>query len=129
MIVGTLKIDREAGVLETTNDSYPLDRRTVVSVVLPFRAIGWMGAVLLTAFTVGFHDLLLGYEIAVCVGTGMAILFAGETVAQLVLTNRDLRGSDPSLSIAGWGTYRHLNRFRRELSSAARSASAVEDAA
>ncbi|MEL7274313.1 MAG: hypothetical protein AAGK33_12850, partial [Pseudomonadota bacterium] len=63
MIIGGVSIDRVAGVLNTANDSYPLDRRTVFSVLRPFRIIGWMGVGLLGSFAIAFRDLLWMHEI------------------------------------------------------------------
>lgn len=122
MIIGSVSIDQVAGVLNTANDSYPLDRRTVFSVLRPFRVIGWMSVGLLGSFAIAFRDLLWMHEIGICAGLALPVFLIGETIAQLVLSNRDLRGSD--LSVACWGTYADLNRLRRGLSSSARSADA-----
>ncbi|MEL6919843.1 MAG: hypothetical protein AAFO77_02305 [Pseudomonadota bacterium] len=125
MIIGTVSIDRLAGVLNTSDDSYPLDGRTTFSALRPFRVMGWMGVALLGSFAIAFHDLLWMHEIGICVALALILALMSETIAQLVLSNRDLRGSD--LSVACWGTYAHLNRLRRELSSTARALDAGED--
>lgn len=127
MIAGTFEIDHAAKVLQTSNDSYPLDGKTVFSVVRPFRPMGWLVGCMLAAFGVSFHDLLWMHEIAISGVLSFGVLAAGETVAQLVLVNRDLRGSD--LSVAAWGSYADLNEKRRELSEVARSCKNGEDAA
>lgn len=117
MIFG--KADPVDGVLHTNNDSYALSPNTSFSVMRPFRMPGIAGAVLLVAFGIAFWDLLYAVELA-GIGAGAAVsLLVGNTLAHLVIINRDLQGSE--LSIAVWGTYRHVNRRRREIAQAVRS--------
>lgn len=111
MILGDPKIHR--GYLETNNDHYPLTPNTTFSVVRPFRGGATAFAGMLLAFAGASSDLLYTWELAVVVGCAAALFVAGSTVAHLMIVNRDLRGSD--LQVAFWGTYRHLNRKRREI--------------
>ena len=114
MIFGTVEVG--PGVLHTHNDSYALSPNTTLSVLRPFRVMGIGMAGLLAAFGWAFHDLLFPGEIAVIAGCSAVLIVAGNSIAHLVVVNRDLHQSD--LSIAVWGTYRHLNRVRRAVADA-----------
>lgn len=99
--------------LETNNDTYALTPNTTFSVLRPFRVSGIGIAVLLSAFGIAFTDLLKPGELWIISGCAALSFVAGNSLAHLVLTNRELRGTD--LSTAVWGTYRHLNRVRRQI--------------
>lgn len=102
--------------LETNNDTYALTPNMTFSVLRPFRVSGIGIAVLLSAFGIAFTDLLKLGELWIISGCATLFFVAGNSLAQLVLTNRELRGTD--LSTAVWGTYRHLNRVRRQIAQA-----------
>ena len=119
MIFGTAKIvDGSNGrvALETSNDNYPLTPNTNISVLRPFRALGLGLAVLLTGFGIAFRDILYTHELWIIAGGVLIAFLVGNILAHLVLINRELNGSD--LSVAVWGTYRHLNRLRKDLAAA-----------
>jgi hypothetical protein len=113
------KIEIVNGVLHTSNDSYPLTPNTTFSAPRPFRAMGIVTALMISAFGVAFSDLLFWNELGIVTLSAAACFFLGNTIAHLLIVNSDLRGSD--LSVAAWGTYRHLNQVRRELADAARA--------
>lgn len=114
MVFGSIEIS--AGVLHTHNDSYTLTPGTNVSARRPFRGMGFVTTALLTAFGISFSDILYATELWIVGGFTISCFLIGNTLAQLVVVNRDLRGSD--LSVAAWGSYRHLNRIRREVAEA-----------
>jgi len=114
MIFGQIHISDNA--IHTHNDSYILSNITTISARRPFLGAGCMIAVLISAFGGSFFDLLKPTElITIAVGTG-ACLFLGFWLGQLQLLSRDLRGS--VLGTAIWGSYRHLNRIRRQVADA-----------
>lgn len=114
MIFGTVEIG--AGVLHTHNHSYALTRNTNFSAPRPFRASGIGVAVLISAFGFAFRDLLYPMEICVVAGCAIAAFGLGNSIAHLLIINKDLRGSDSSVAV--WGTYRHLSLIRRQLADA-----------
>lgn len=107
------KIEIDNGVLHTSNDSYALTPNTTFSAPRPFRAVGIVTALMISAFGVAFSDLLFWHELGVVTICAAISFLLGNSIAHLLIVNSDLRGSD--LSVAAWGTYRHLNRVRRDL--------------
>ncbi|MCF6317109.1 MAG: hypothetical protein L3J30_12690 [Marinosulfonomonas sp.] len=118
MIIGSVEIDTSS--VNTHRDSYLLPSISVVSVRRPFLAGAVMCAVGFGGFSFAFGDLLYPGEIKAIIGGIAVALFAGVWLGQLKLLSRDLRNSE--LSGAIWGSYGHLNRIRREIITAMRSA-------
>ena len=116
MIFG--KADIIDGVLDATNDSYPLTPNSTFSASRPFRAAGILTAVMISAFGIAFSDLLYTAELWAVGGIATVCFLLGNSIAHLLVTNADLRGSDRS--VATWGTYPHLSRKRRELADVVR---------
>lgn len=116
MIFGTIEIGD--GVLHTHNDSYALTSNTTFSAPRPFRAAGILTATMISAFGIAFSDLLYTTELCAVGGISIFCFLLGNSIAHLLIINADLRGSD--LSVAAWGTYRHLNRIRRDLADSVR---------
>ena len=114
MIFGSVEI--KPGVLHTHYGSYSLPTGTNVFARRPFRETGIAIATLLSAFGFSFRALLYVSELTILTGlTGLCLLL-GFGLAQLVVANSNLRGSD--LTIATWGTYRHLNYLRKQAADA-----------
>ena len=118
MIFGTAFINEETGCLETNNDSYPLLVNTTYSVSRPFLATGIVISASLAGFCFAFGDLIYLHEFGIIGVFALIGLLVGRNLAQLVLINRDLRGSDQSVAL--WGTYAHLNRIRKKAAATAR---------
>ena len=111
MIFGSVRLTDKS--VETHRDSYLLSHLSVISVRRPLLAGGLIFAAGGAAFMISFVDLLYPHEIT---GMGVAVvlfLIAGFSIGQIQLLSRDLRSSELSCMI--WGTYRHLNRVRREI--------------
>ncbi|SDE90279.1 hypothetical protein SAMN05421538_11437 [Paracoccus isoporae] len=111
MIMGSVIVTPRA--VQTHRDSYLLAHLSVVSVRRPFlpTALIFSGGGI--AFALAFSDLLYLHEIAFLAGGICLALLTGLVVGQIQLLSRDLRGSE--LSGMVWGSYRHLNRLRREI--------------
>lgn len=116
MIFGSVEIDKSS--VNTHRDSYLLPNISVVSVRRPFLAGALICAAGFGGFGFSFSDLLYPGEIKAIVGGVVTALFAGVWLGQLKLLSRDLRNSE--LSGAIWGSYGHLNRLRREITTAMR---------
>ena len=119
MIFGTANIIEGSNGscgLETSNDNYPLTPNTSISVLRPFRASGIGIAVQLLVFGFAFNDIHYPVELWFIAGSATAAFLAGNTLANLILINRELQGSGQSGAL--WGTYRHLNRLRKDLAAA-----------
>lgn len=114
MIFGQLHISEN--VVHTHNDSYILSNITAVSARRPFLSSGILAAGLICVFGVAFADLLYPGEIVFIVASAAASLLIGFWLGQLQLLSRDLRGTE--LAAAIWGSYRHLNRIRRQVANA-----------
>ncbi|MEM7667968.1 MAG: hypothetical protein AAF317_02310 [Pseudomonadota bacterium] len=114
MIIGTINVTDRAVV--THRDSYILGHITVASARRPFLVPGLMFAAGLCGFAIAFADLLYDYEMIVIGVAALLCLIVGKTLGQLQLLSRDLRGSE--LSGAVYGSYRELNRIRREIADA-----------
>jgi hypothetical protein len=109
-------LEIKGGALHTSIDSYLLNQITAVSARRPFWASGILIGGLSAAFAGGFWDILTTPErIASLVVTATSI-WGGLTIGQLQLVSRDLRGSP--MAEAVYGTYRDLNRKRREIAEA-----------
>jgi len=118
MIFGRCDITRD--VVETHNDSYMLASITTVSARRPFLGASVMMSLCLMGFSLSFGDLLYPHEIALSAAVASFLLGVGFWLGELKLLSRDLKGSD--LSTAIWGSYSHINRIRRTVAKAARSA-------
>jgi len=106
-------IDIENGAVETRNDSYLLANLTVVSARRTLLGAGLLVAGALGGFAFAFADILWPRELlGISVMCALSV-FAGLTIGRLRFHSRDLNGSE--LSGVVWGTYRHLNRVRREI--------------
>lgn len=114
MIFGTIEIN--TGVLHTHNDSYTLTPGTNISAKRPFLGTGMIIAILILSFAISFEDILFSLELWIMAGIAAACVFTGMSLAQLIIINRDLRGSD--LTVAAWGSYRHLNSIRKQVAEA-----------
>ncbi len=114
------KIEITDGVLDTNNDSYPLIPGTTFTVSRPFKATGFGIAVLLSTYGIAFHNLLRPEEIAIIAGCAAALAIAGNTIGHLSLIHLHLRHANQSVAV--WGTYRHLNRVRRQVAESANGA-------
>ncbi|MDJ0826430.1 MAG: hypothetical protein QNJ16_13070 [Rhodobacter sp.] len=114
MIFGTYRF--VAGGVETQNDTYMLQNITAISARRPFLGAGLSIAALLAGFGAAFHDLLFAHEWAILGGICTALTGVSLWLGRLQLLSRDLRGLD--LGTALYGSYRHLNRLRRETAAA-----------
>jgi len=118
MIFGSIKV--EGGAVVTHRDTYDLDSITVASVRRPQQATAIIIGGGLTGFALMFSDLLYVSEIAFLGGVGTVAIASGFWLGQLKLLSRDLRGSE--LVEAIWGSYKDLNKIRRDLARHLKSA-------
>lgn len=116
MTFGSVKVTRHA--VETHRDSYLLENLSVISTRRPLLGAALLFALGFGGFTAAFADLLYSHEITAIIGTCAAALLIAIWLGQLKLLSRDLRGSE--LSGVIWGSYRHLNRLRRDIGNALR---------
>jgi hypothetical protein len=122
MIFGNFTLDDEA--LITHRDSYRLESLSVVSVRRPLLAPAILFAFGLGGFTLAFADLLYPHEMIMLAGMVGLGVSCGLWLGQLKLLSRDLRGSD--LSDVIWGSYRQLNRARRQIMTAMAGKTSLE---
>lgn len=116
MIFGSVNVTPHA--VETHRDSYRLEDLSVISTRRPLLGAASLFALGFGGFTAAFADLLFDHEITAIIGTCAAVLLVAVWLGQLKLLSRDLRGSE--LSGVIWGSYRHLNRLRRDIGEALR---------
>lgn len=109
--VGSISVSEIA--ISTHNNSYMLNKITVVSVTRPFLSSACIfgGGGLL--FTLSFADLLFWGESIVIITSSLLSILAGFQVAQLKLLSRDMASS--SMGDVIWGQYSVLNDIRLQI--------------
>lgn len=122
MIFGTLNLTQTA--LHTHNDSYVLVGIKGVSARRPFLSSGVFVGGLLGLFGIAFTDILTSSELGALAVTAGLSLWAGFGVGQLRLVSRELSGS-PIADVV-YGSYRHLNRLRRQIADAIETAKSAD---
>lgn len=122
------KVDVNGNAVVTHRDSYLLsDQNMVVRVERPFLGMGLLMSGGLSAFGIGFHDLLYPGELAVIGCSACAILLGSLMTGQLKFLSHHLRGAE-QLGVV-WGTYGALQNVRGEITSAlSRYRAGVSDA-
>jgi len=112
MLIGTIEV--KGGYLHTNKKSYALRPGTHFFVRLPFIAPAVSIAGFLIGFSLVFGNLMSPVELAIFWGISVTAVAAGVGAARLELINRDLHRAETSTIT--WGTVRHLNAVRWDLS-------------
>lgn len=111
MVFGSVTVTSRA--VETNRDSYLLENLSVISTRRPYLGAAIFFAFGFGGFAAAFADLLYAHEMRMIIAACAIILVGALWLGQLKLLSRDLRGSE--LSGVIWGSYRHLNRIRRDV--------------
>jgi len=111
MIFGSITVTPRA--VETSRDSYLLENLSVISTRRPYLGAAIFFSFGFGGFAAAFADLLYVHEMRMVIGICAVMLVGAVWLGQLKLLSRDLRGSE--LSGVIWGSYRHLNRVRRDV--------------
>ena len=111
MVFGSVTVTSRA--VETNRDSYLLENLSVISTRRPYLGAAMFFTLGFGGFAVAFADLLYVHEMRMIIAACAIILVGALWLGQLKLLSRDLRGSE--LSGVIWGSYRHLNRIRRDV--------------
>ena len=104
------------GAVHTHRDSYEIKGLSVVSCRRSVLAPAMLNAGGIAGFVFAFHDILYPYEIVALAVAAIVMIAVGFWLGHLSLLSRDLRGSD--LSGVVYGSYRRLNKIRREIAQA-----------
>lgn len=105
------------GVLKTRRGIYSLSSDIDV---IPERFLllpGSLVAGLVFLFTIGFADLLYPHELVVSACLSLASLFAGFSMARLVIVKSTLRGSE--YAVAAFGSFGAIRRLAEDIVDAA----------
>lgn len=111
MVFGSVTVTSRA--VETNRDSYLLENLSVISTRRPYLGAAMFFTLGFGGFAAAFADLLYAHEMRIIIVACTIILMGALWLGQLKLLSRDLRGSE--LSGVIWGSYRHLNRIRRDV--------------
>lgn len=114
MILGQCEVTTLA--VETHKNSYRIAMISVASVDRPLLPAGLVSCLGAAGFAARFHDILYSHEIVTLIAATLAFAATSFVFGKMTFLSRDLKGMQQSTAI--YGTYRHLNRLRREVMAA-----------